>query len=212
MKRLVLLAVALLVAVPLAAADRSFEITGWASWVDTNSSGTFNSTSPNQPFDINFKGKLGYGLGANIFFSSNISTEFSVVEVRPKTTFVSTSGGTVTGNNLRMTPITAILQFHFFPKGFIDPYVGAGAAYVLFDNLNGPGSLGVNKINFKDDVGLALNGGLGFAITPNFAITVDGKYVPLKSSATAVYVVGPNATSRVKINPVMFEGGLTFRF
>jgi len=36
--------------------------------------------------------------------------------------------------------------------------------------------------------------------------------VPLKSSATAVYVVGPNATSRVKINPVMFEGGLTFRF
>jgi len=46
MKRLVLLAVALLVAVPLAAADRSFEITGWASWADTNSSGTFNSASP----------------------------------------------------------------------------------------------------------------------------------------------------------------------
>ena len=158
MKRLALLASVVLFAAPLAAADRSFEITGWASWVDNNSSGTFNSTSPNQPFDINFKAKLGYGLGANIFFGSNISTEFSVVEVRPKTTFVSTSGGTVTGNNLRMTPITAILQFHLIPKGFVDPYVGAGAAYVLFDNINGPGSLGVNKVNFKDDVGLASTG------------------------------------------------------
>jgi len=212
MKRLSLLAAAFLVAAPLAAANRSFELTGWASWVDTNSSNTINSTSPNQPFDINFHGKLGYGVGANIFFGHNISTEFSVVEVRPKTTFVSTSGGTLVGGNLRMIPITAVLQFHLIPSGFIDPYVGAGAAYVLFDNVNGPGSIGVSKVNFKDDVGLALNAGLGFAIARNIAITADGKYVPLKSSATAVYVTGPNTSQRIKINPVMFSAGLTFRF
>jgi outer membrane protein W len=212
MKRLSLFAVALLVAAPLAAADRSFELTGWASWVDTNSTNTFNSTSSNQPFNLNFHGKLGYGAGANIFFGHNISTEFSVVQVRPKTTFVSTSGGTLVGGNLRMTPITAIMQFHFAPSGFIDPYIGAGAAYVLFDNVNGPGSIGVSNINFKDDVGLALNAGVGFVIAGNLAITADGKYVPLKSSATAVYVTGPNTTQRIKINPVMFSAGLTFRF
>src|SRR3989442_4117088 len=180
MKRLALLACVVLFAVPLAAADRSFEITGWASWVDTNSSGTFNSTSPNQPFDINFKGKLGYGLGANIFFGSNISTEFSVVEVRPKTTFVSTSGGTVTGNNLRMTPITAIVQFHFIPKGFIDPYVGAGAAYVLFDNLRGPGSLGLNQINFMDNFVIAIYVSITTIFTPNVSLTVQSQTVTLK--------------------------------
>ena len=211
MKRFSLLAVAFLVAAPLAAADRSFELTGWASWVDTNSN-TFNSSSPNQAFNLIFHQKVGYGAGANIFFSHNISTEFSIVEVRPKTSFVSTSGDTLVGGNLRMTPITAVLQFHFIPGGFVDPYVGAGAAYVLFDNVNGPGSIGVSKINLKDDVGLAVNAGVGFAIARNLAITVDGKYVPLKSSATAVYVTGPNTTQRIKINPAMLSAGLTFRF
>ena len=51
-----------------------------------------------------------------------------------------------------MTPLTGVLQWHFAPAGFIDPYIGAGAAYVLFDNVNGYGNLGVDKINFKDDV------------------------------------------------------------
>ncbi|HEV7425148.1 MAG TPA: hypothetical protein VGQ46_02185, partial [Thermoanaerobaculia bacterium] len=60
-------------AVPLFAADRTFDLTGWAAWVDPNSSGTFNSPAPNQPFNVNFNGKLGYGIGANIFFGSNVS-------------------------------------------------------------------------------------------------------------------------------------------
>ena len=92
----------------------------------------------------------------------------------------------------------------------IDPYIGAGAAYVLFDNVNGRGNLNVNKINFKDDAGLALNGGIAFRITPDCPDR-RRKYVPLESSATAVYTTG-TTTTHVKINPVIFSGGLTFRF
>ena len=33
-----------IMAVPLFAADRTFDLTGWAAWVDPNSSGTFNSS------------------------------------------------------------------------------------------------------------------------------------------------------------------------
>jgi outer membrane protein len=211
MKRIGFLFSALLI-VAAPAMARSFDLTGWVSWVDPNSSGTFNSTSPNQPFNVNFNGKIGYGVGANIFWGSNISTEFSGIEVRPKTNFVPTAGGTVSGPNLRMTPLTAVLQFHFAPNGTIDPYIGAGAAYVLFDNVNGPGSLGVSKINFKDDAGLALNAGLGIALGHNIGITIDGKYVPLSSSTTADYVSGGSTRAKIKINPVIFSGGLTFRF
>jgi outer membrane protein W len=207
---------ALFIASSLFAADRTFDLTGWASYVDPNSNGTFNSSSPNQPFDINFNGKLGYGLSANIFWGSNISTELYVAEVQPEATF-SNAGNIPSGSlgTLKMIPITGTLQFHFIPKGTIDPYIGAGAAYVLFDKLDNRSDinhLGVNRIDFKDDVGLVLNAGLGFALTPNIAIVADGKYVPITSSANAVFVTGPNTTQKIKINPVIFSGGLQLRF
>jgi outer membrane protein W len=213
MRRIVsLITVLLFSAIPTFAAGR-FELEGWASWVNTNSTTAFNSSAPNQPFGMSLHNKIGYGAGVNIFWTDSISTDFSVVEVRPSSRFVSTANGAViSGPNLRMTPITALLQFHFMPKGFIDPYVGGGAAYVLLDNISGPGSLGVSKIDFKKDVGLALNGGIQFGITPNFAIVADGKYVPVHSSTTAVYSTGPNSTTKLKINPAIFSAGLAYRF
>ena len=217
MKRtLVTFALMSVLAVPAFAADRFFELTGAAVWVDPSSSGTFNSTNPNQPFDISFHGKLGYGIAANIFFAHAMSLQLAGSEVQPEATFrVRPSGTTTTGSKLKMIPLTAVLQFHLIPNGRIDPYIGAGAAYVLFDKLDNAvdvGSLGVHRINFKDDVGLALNAGLDIGLTRNFGITVDGKYVPLKSSATAVFVTGPDTTTKVKINPVIFSAGLTLRF
>jgi len=201
-------------ALPAFAADRSFELTGWAARVDTNSDGTFNSPAPNQPFNINFDGKTGYGAGVNIFFGNRISLAVDAVEVRRKSTLkpipLITTASFSAGSS-RMTTLSSVLQFHFIPSGTIDPYIGAGAAYVLFDNVNGRGNLNVSSIDFKDDVGLALNGGIAFRITPHIALTADGKYVPLKSSAKAVYASG-STTAKVKVNPVIFSGGLTLRF
>ena len=206
-----------LAAYPSFAADRVFDLTGMVSWVDPNSSGTFNAASPNQPFDISFNSKMGYGIAANIFWGSHISTEFAASEVRPETQFRSHAAAPTSGNlgNLKMIPITAVLQWHFAPNGRIDPYIGAGAAYVLFDNLdniNDVGNLGVRNINFKDDAGLALNAGIGFALSRNFGLVADGKYVPLKSSSDAVFATGPNQSQKVKINPVIFSAGLSLRF
>ncbi|MEA2569807.1 MAG: outer membrane protein [Acidobacteriota bacterium] len=209
------LVLAFILAVPAFAADRTFDLTGFAVYVDPNSSGTFNSSTPNQAFDISFDGKLGYGLGANIFFGDRISAEFTVASVKTQATFTGRGRVVSAGNpDLEMIPITGVLQWHFAPNGFIDPYIGAGVCYILFDNLDNAsdlGNLGVSKIDFKDDAGFALNAGLGIRLTPRFAITVDGKYVPLKSSATAAFASGSTRTD-VKINPVMVSAGLTIRF
>jgi outer membrane protein W len=201
----------LLVSAPAFAAG--FQLEGWASWVNTNSSTAFNSNAPNQPFGISLHNKMGYGAGANIFWSDNFSTDFSAIEVRPSSRFVTTANGAiVSGPSLRMTPLTAVVQFHFIPKGFIDPYIGGGASYVLFDNLSGPGSLGVSQINFKKDVGFVANGGVQFALGHNLVIIADGKYVPLRASTTAVYTAGGQTVSKFKINPAIFSAGLGFRF
>ena len=113
-----------------------------------------------------------------------------------------------------MTPITGILQWHFAPGGGIDPYIGAGAAYVLFDKTNVFHSATLSQINIKDDAGLALNAGVSFRLSRRLALTADGKYVPLKAGATPVYAAIPTIPIVLigKINPVIFSGGLTLRF
>jgi outer membrane protein W len=209
---------AFFMAVPVFAADHVFDLTGWAAWVDPNSKDTFNSTSPSQSFKVNFNGKLGYGIGANIHFGRHMSTAFDMVQVRPDVTVRprAVGGASLFANGSRMTALTGVLQWHFAPGGTIDPYLGAGAAYVLFDKTNVFGSPTLSQINVKDDAGLALNAGVSFRITRMLALTADGKYVPLKAAANAVTTPGTNTVLpvvlHVKINPVIFSGGLTLRF
>jgi outer membrane protein len=204
-------------AVPLVAADRTFDLTGWAAWVDPNSTDTFKST-PTQQLKLDFDGRLGYGIGANIFFGNHISAAFDIVQVRPKAIVRSRAvgGRSFSTTGTRMTPLTGVLQWHFAPDGFLDPYLGAGVAYVLFEDTNVFGNPDVGQINFKDDAGLALNAGVSLRISRHLALTADGKYVPLKAAANAVYVPGHlpivPVVVNTKINPVIFSGGLSLRF
>jgi outer membrane protein W len=212
------LALACLVALPAFAGDRNFDLTGWAAWVDMNSSDTFNSPAPNQAFTVNFNGKLGYGIGANVFFGNHLSAAVDVVQVRLKADLRprAVGGGALSTTGTRVTPLTGVLQWHFAPGGVIDPYLGAGVAYVLFDKTNVFGSPTLSEINYKDDAGLALNAGVSFRITRMLALTADGKYVPLKAAAHAVGIPGVQTIVPVvvngKISPVTFSGGLSLRF
>lgn len=218
--RLVLAAaVVLLAAVPTFAAERFFDIKAYASWVDFNSSGTFNST-PNgdRPVDINFDPKQGWGASANIFLGHTISLDLAGTEVKPEASISNVPGTNFQGGDVKMLTLTGILQWHFIPGGRVDPYIGAGAAYVLFDDLKDARNINdvhFSKIDFKDDAGLALNAGVDIGLTPHFGLVLDGKYVPIRSSATAVFAgsAGSGSTrTDIKSNPVILSGGVSFRF
>jgi outer membrane protein len=203
----------LIAAVPMSAQDRAFDLTGYASWVDTSSEGTLDETTSN-PVDINFDGTLGYGIAANVFWGSHLSTEFAIVRVENDVSVRQRAVNNAGDTQAEMMPITAVLQFHLAPNGRFDPYFGAGAAYVLIDDVDAPdelGNLDFESLDFDDDVGLALNAGLGIKLGNNFGLTLDAKYVPLESSATAVRTGG---TTDVKfdINPVILSAGLSLRF
>ena len=215
MKRAVPITLILLLvaAVPMSAQSRGFDLTGYVSWVDTSSEGTFDETTSN-PVDVNFDGTLGYGLAANVFFSDRISAELAIVRVDSDVTFRQRAVNNPGDTQGELMPITAVLQFHLAPNGRFDPYIGAGAAYVLIDDVDSPdelNNLDFESIDFDDDVGLALNAGLGIKLTNNLGLTLDAKYVPLESSARAVRTSG---TTDVKfdINPVILSGGLSLRF
>lgn len=207
------LALLLIAAVPMSAQSRGFDLTGYVSWVDTSSEGTFDDTTAN-PVDVNFDGTLGYGLAANVFFGDRISTEFAIVRVESDVSVRQRAVNNVGDTQAELMPITAVLQFHLAPNGRFDPYIGAGAAYVLIDDVDAPdelNNLDFEAIDFDDDVGLALNAGLGIKITDNLGLTFDAKYVPLESSARAVRT-GDNVDVKFDMNPVILSGGLSLRF
>lgn len=210
MRYVITAVLALALSLPAFAQRRFFDLTGSAVWVDPTNSGSFEDLT--DPTTIDFDSSAGYGVSANVFFSDRVSAEFALSRVDSEST-VRRRAVTTPGGNLEMMPVTAVLQFHFAPNGFIDPYVGAGAAYVLFDDVEDNGLSGLESIDFEDDAGLAINAGLGIRLGERFAIVVDGKYVPLESNAKAV-VLGSGQTSegKVDISPIILSAGLSLRF
>lgn len=210
MRHLALAVFALALATPVFAQQRFFDLSANAVWVDPTNEGTFNDLG--DPATIDFDPSTGYGASANIFFSDRFSVELAISRVKTDTTIrrraVSSPGG-----NLEMMPVTAVVQWHFAPNGFIDPYIGAGAAYVLFDDVKDNGLSGLDQIDVKDDAGLAVNAGLGIKLGNRFGIVLDGKYVPLESNAKAV-VLGTGETTEGKFNisPIIVSAGLSLRF
>jgi outer membrane protein W len=43
-------------------------------------------------------------------------------------------------------------------------------------------------------------------------VNVDAKYVPVKSSARAVFASGPGQTSDIDVNPLIVGAGVQFQF
>lgn len=207
---------AVLAAMPLAAQSRSVDIYGFATWVDPSGDSVFDADGVDDA-RVEFDSEQGFGVAVNVFFSNRISAEFAASVVEPDVVFRSDNPAFpfLTGGQLEMIPITATLQFHFNPEGRVDPYIGAGAAYVLFDRVDNFGDVGgidVDAIDFDDDVGLVVNAGLTFDITPSFAVYLDGKYVPVSSSATASFATGPGTATEIDINPLILSAGLGFQF
>lgn len=207
---------AVLAAMPLAAQSRSVDIYGYATWVDPSGDSVFDAGGVDDA-RVEFDSAQGFGIAVNVFFSNRISAEFAASVVEPDVVFRSDNPlfPLLTGGELEMIPITATLQYHFNPEGRIDPYVGLGAAYVLFDRVDGfrdVGGIDLDAIDFDDDVGLVVNAGLTFDITPSFAIYLDGKYVPVSTSATASFATGPGTSVDIDINPLILSAGVGFQF
>lgn len=208
MKQLAFAVLALLVVLPAAAQDRSFDLTASAVWIDPTGDGTFDDLS--DPANIEFDGDLGYGAAVNFFVSDRISIELAASKTSPETRIRRRVVGDA-ATSIDIVPITGVVQFHFAPNSFIDPYIGAGAAYMLVGDVDGAED--IQAIDVKDDVGLAVNAGLGIKLGPRFGLLFDGKYVPIESDATA-RIVGSNneSTGSFDVSPIILSAGIQLRF
>lgn len=217
MKRLTLVLALLALSLPLQA--RSLDITARYGWIDLSGDSTIENTDPENidDLDIEFDSETGYGLAVNLFIGNRLSLEASAYRFEPEAAATSDNPMIVAGSlgSLEVIPITAVLQLHLLPNSTFDPYVGAGVGYVLFDDIENQEDLEnieIERIDPADDYGLVFNLGFSWDLMPGLALNVDGKYMPVESGATVVFLSGPAQETNFEVNPLILSAGLSLQF
>jgi outer membrane protein W len=184
--RRILFALAVL-AFPVSLMAQSSDIGIWVNTTNFKSTTETDPAFPGQQFKIDFDQKMGYGVTFNTYFSQNFSTEFGAQQIRSDAKA-----------NLNFPPInetfdlgefksnvfSGIVQWHFLPGRFIDPYLGGGASYFqgaqlkiadpeLFEDQD--------TIKFDNKVKFTANAGISIAVTKGMSISLDGRYTPYKA-------------------------------
>lgn len=179
--------------------------------------GTYTTPRGTNRFDdarLKVDSKAGFGAGANIFWTPRLSTEITASITRPSANARIGAGAQSDFGTLRMLPVTGTAQFHFAPMSRIDPYIGAGAAYVMFDDLRSTtlASIGVDRIALRDKTAFVANAGVSFGLTDRAGLVLDAKYLPLETSATALSGGTDIDRLDIRVNPLVFSTGLRLRF
>ena len=201
--------IALFAAVPASAQTRFFDVTGYYAMADPQGD---NRPGLNAVDEFELDSSSGFGLGVNAFLTNRLSLELAAYAFESEVTVRPRIVDQFLVRDLDMMPITATLQYHFNPEGRFDVYLGAGAAYVLFDEMNDLSGSDLRAVDLEDDIGYVVNAGASFDITPRLAIVGDIKYVPVEASANAVFTNAPDQAFDIEVNPVIVGLGLSYQF
>ncbi len=118
----------------------------------------------------------------------------------------------------RTLPPALLLQYHFAPDGKARPYVGLGVNYTLFFSEDVTSSFetaagGASDADLDSSFGLAAQVGLDVALSGDWFLNFDIKYVDMSTDAT-ITTPGPLGTLRVDvdIDPTIWGFGIGKRF
>jgi len=127
-------------------------------------------------------------------------------------TFKVVGAGSLTGmgtaGSMTGGPAGLLVQYHFNREGMIQPYVGAGASFlVVFKTKDGV----MSDVSAKSAVGTAIQAGTDVMFTDRVGGFIDIKKAWVGTVATGF--LGPTPVrAKVKVDPVVGNVGLTYKF
>ena len=192
-------------ALPLLA-QAPVDVAVYASWVDAQGDTVFD-----EGVETKFESGDGFGVAVNWFWGQRVSTELAASALTMDAGLDFDGVPTIDLGSVDLTPITATLQFHFARDRMIDPYLGAGVAWVMAGDLESEDldELEIGEIEVDDEVTYVLNAGFGVNFTREFGLYLDAKYIPLEPATRAAD--DPEDVD-LEINPMILSAGLKFRF
>jgi outer membrane protein W len=206
MTELALTILLLFVAAPLLAQDRDMQITAWVSRVDIEPEEDFA-----EGFETDFDDGSAIGLSVNRFVGSWLSVEAAAFGSRNDARLLVDGVAPINLGKVSLTPVSFGAQLHLPRRPRFDPYVGAGAAYVMASDLSSPDlqAAGVGRIELDDKLTWYVNAGIGVHIAGGLGIVVDGRYVQYETDSRSA-VTG--VEQEIDLSPRLLSVGLRLRF
>lgn len=108
----------------------------------------------------------------------------------------------------RHLPPTLSLQWHFNPRGTVQPFVGAGLNYTWFDGERSAGPIDGTRLKLSNSWGLAVHAGIDFKLNQNWFVGADLRWLDID---TKVRVDGASVGT-VNIDPIAYGAYVGYRF
>ena len=138
------------------------------------------------------------------FFTKNIAAE--LVLTYPQDVDIKING--TKQGTIGALPPSLLVQYHFTDLGAFKPYIGAGVNYTFFSKrsniLNGAARVD------RDSFGLAAQVGLDYALTKNWSLNFDVKYVQMNTDVTLT--ASGTKVGKVNLDPMLYGIGVGYRF
>lgn len=174
-------------------------------WVAASQVGDTRDDEANLAFDNG----LGFGISLNQYWG-NISFELGATALTQEEEISADTIDDIEIGDLDLIPITAMLQLHFLRNSAFSPYIGAGAAYILADDLSSGELIEVGPIEIEDEFTWALQAGVNINLSRSLAIGLDAKYISYTPGAAPA----ENRDDEIDLdlNPLIFSAGVKFRW
>ena len=204
MNKMKWLLVFLFAAMPLFAQERNVRISVFASQV------SIDGDELDESFDTEFEDGTGYGLGASMAFNRFVGLEASIFSLRNEARLVLDGEAPFELGRVDLVPVMVGVQAHLTGGRRFDPYVGAGAAYVMANDLYSQDldTVGIGRVDVDSELTYYLNAGVGFDFTPGFGIAVDGRMIPFEPETRGA----TGDAVELDLSPTVISAALRFRF
>lgn len=177
------------------------------SFVDKGT--TLSDGMPIPGADYNTNPKIIFAAELGYFITSDVAV--SVSGTSPATTKNFAAGSLAGLGNLgsdTFSVFTGTVHYHFNRGGRIEPYVGGGFAYQKTWDTD---DAVVSNLAISDGHGPVIQGGVDVGINDRVGVYFDAKKAWIKNDARGM--LGPSViTSRPKLDPLILQAGVSFRF
>ena len=151
-------------------------------------------------------------LDISYFFTKNIAVELILGTTRHSMSVDNSTLGDVDLGEVSLLPPTLTVQYHPFRDQRFSPYVGAGLNYTIFFNADrgrGNSAVSVNKIEYDNNFGYALQLGMDIKIKDNWYFNVDLKKIFLSTDVNLND--GSVKVDGARLDPWIFGLGVGYR-
>jgi opacity protein-like surface antigen len=169
-------------------------VTGWLSMQRNGDGGTFPHPTRTLTTDI----ENGRGFGASIARQfGSFSGELAVFRLSSEGRILENGQSVFDLGDVELTPVMAMVRYHVGSH----LYVGAGAAYVMTDDIDGT--------EIDSETAAVFGAGITYDFSPRWGVALDARYLPLSVGGRP-----SEEDERVEANldPLIVSAGLRVRF